>query len=65
MNYFPLLMNIDYKKVVIVGGGHVARQKVEALLPTKAVLTVISPEITETLQHYVDEGLVTWKEKDI
>ncbi|MEH7276550.1 NAD(P)-dependent oxidoreductase, partial [Neobacillus vireti] len=33
MNYFPLLMNIDYKKVVIVGGGHVARQKVEALLP--------------------------------
>jgi precorrin-2 dehydrogenase/sirohydrochlorin ferrochelatase len=63
MNYFPLLMNIDYKKVVIVGGGHVARQKVEALLPTKAVLTVISPEITEALQNYVHEGLVTWKEK--
>src|SRR4051794_16217993 len=63
MNYFPLLMNIDHKKVVIVGGGHVARQKVEALLPTKALLTVISPAITETLQNYVNEGLVIWKEK--
>ncbi|MFE4522442.1 bifunctional precorrin-2 dehydrogenase/sirohydrochlorin ferrochelatase [Cytobacillus firmus] len=63
MNYFPLLMNLDYKKVVIVGGGHVARQKAEALLPTKAQLTVISPEITEKLQQYINEGLVTWKEK--
>lgn len=63
MNYFPLLMNIDYKKVVIVGGGHVARQKVEALLPTKALVTVISPAVTEKLQHYIHEGLVTWKEK--
>jgi precorrin-2 dehydrogenase/sirohydrochlorin ferrochelatase len=63
MNYFPLLMNIDYKKVVIVGGGHVARQKAEALLPTKAQVTVISPEVTGKLQHYINEGLVTWKEK--
>jgi precorrin-2 dehydrogenase / sirohydrochlorin ferrochelatase len=63
MNYFPLLMNIDYKKVVIVGGGHVARQKVEALLSTKALVTVISPVVTEKLQHYINEGFVTWKEK--
>jgi len=33
MNYFPLMVNIEFKKVVIIGGGHVARQKVEALLP--------------------------------
>ncbi|WP_040759922.1 precorrin-2 dehydrogenase/sirohydrochlorin ferrochelatase family protein [Sporosarcina newyorkensis] len=63
MNYFPLLMNVDYKKVVIVGGGHVARQKIEALLPTKALITVVSPAATETVQQYVREGLVTWKEK--
>ncbi len=40
MNYFPLLFNIEYKTVVIIGGGHVARQKVEALLPTKAKIVV-------------------------
>jgi len=64
MNYFPLLMNIDYKKVVVVGGGHVARQKVEALMPTNALVTVISPSVTEKLYHYIKEGHVTWKEKD-
>lgn len=63
MNYFPLMMNIDYKKVVIVGGGHVARQKVEALLPTAASITVVSPSVTETLQNYINEGLVSWKNK--
>ncbi|PIC65009.1 siroheme synthase [Sporosarcina sp. P13] len=63
MSYFPLLMNVDYKKVVIVGGGHVARQKIEALLPTKAMIIVVSPSVTETVQQYVSEGLVTWKEK--
>ncbi|WP_427037092.1 precorrin-2 dehydrogenase/sirohydrochlorin ferrochelatase family protein [Cytobacillus pseudoceanisediminis] len=63
MNYFPLLMNLDYKKVVIVGGGHVARQKAEALVPTKAQVTVISPVVTEKLEQYIHEGLVTWKEK--
>lgn len=63
MNYFPLLMNLDNKKVVIVGGGHVARQKVEALLPTKALVTVISPTVTEALQHYINEGIVTWRKK--
>ncbi|MBS4190797.1 siroheme synthase [Bacillus sp. FJAT-49705] len=64
MSYFPLLMNIDYKKVVIVGGGHVARQKVEALLQTKAVLTIISPTVTGKLQQYINDGLLTWKEKE-
>ncbi|WP_163139680.1 NAD(P)-dependent oxidoreductase [Bacillus sp. 22-7] len=63
MNYFPLLMNLDYKKVVIVGGGHVARQKAEALLPTKAQVTVISPTVTEKLQQYINKGLLIWKEK--
>jgi precorrin-2 dehydrogenase / sirohydrochlorin ferrochelatase len=63
MNYFPLLMNLDYKKVVIVGGGHVARQKAEALLPTKAQVTVISPVVTEKLEQYIHKGFVTWKEK--
>lgn len=63
MNYFPLLMNVDYKKVVIIGGGHVARQKIESLLPTKAQVTVVSPAVVDTVQQYIDEGLVTWKEK--
>ncbi|MGN7476277.1 precorrin-2 dehydrogenase/sirohydrochlorin ferrochelatase family protein [Solibacillus silvestris] len=63
MNYFPLMVNIDFKKVVIVGGGHVARQKVEALLPTNAQITVVSPTVTDKLKTYIDEGRAVWKRK--
>lgn len=63
MNYFPLMVNIDFKKVVIVGGGHVARQKVEALLPTNAEITVVSPTVTDKLKNYLDEGRAFWKQK--
>lgn len=63
MNYFPLMVNIDFKKVVIVGGGHVARQKVEALVPTKAQITVVSPTVTDKLKTYIDEGRAVWKQK--
>ena len=63
MNYFPLMVNIDFKKVVIVGGGHVARQKVEALLPTNAQITVVSPTVTDKLKAYIDEGRAVWKQK--
>lgn len=63
MNYFPLMVNIEFKKVVIIGGGHVARQKVEALLPTNAEITVVSPTVTDKLKTYLDEGKAVWKQK--
>ncbi|MFY0742461.1 NAD(P)-dependent oxidoreductase [Solibacillus silvestris] len=63
MNYFPLMVNIEFKKVVIVGGGHVARQKVEALLHTNAEITVVSPTVTDKLKTYLDEGKAVWKQK--
>ncbi len=39
MSYYPLHLNIEYKTVVIIGGGHVALQKVEALLPATEAIT--------------------------
>lgn len=63
MNYFPLMVNIEFKKVVIVGGGHVARQKVEALLHTNVEITVVSPTVTDKLKTYLDEGKAVWKQK--
>lgn len=63
MTYFPALLNIDYKKVVVVGGGNVATQKVRALLPTKAKIHIISPDLTAELASYVEEQSVIWHEK--
>lgn len=62
-NYFPIHINIEYKTVVIVGGGHVATQKVASLLPAKASIVVVSPTLHDTLLPLAQAGHITWREK--
>lgn len=64
MSYYPLHLNIEYKTVVIIGGGHVALQKVEALLPAKAKIVVVSPQVTTELQKYIATEAITWHQKE-
>ena len=62
-NYYPIYMKLDYKKVVIVGGGHVAVQKVATLRDTKAIITIISPDLHPQLLPLAEEGVITWYKK--
>lgn len=43
MAYFPLFVNLEGKKVLIVGGGSVALRKSQVLADTGASITVITP----------------------
>lgn len=63
-NYFPIHINLEYKTVVIVGGGHVATQKVASLLPAKAHIVIVSPTLHDTLQPLAESGQITWKQKE-
>lgn len=63
-NYFPIHINIEYKTVVIVGGGHVATQKVASLIPAKANIVVVSPTLDDSLFPLVEAGEITWREKE-
>lgn len=63
-NYFPIHLNIEFKTVVIVGGGHVATQKVASLLPAKANIVVVSPTLHDTLVPLVKSGEITWRDKE-
>lgn len=63
-NYFPIHINIEYKTVVIVGGGHVATQKVASLLPAKANIVVVSPTLNDSLVPLAESGQITWHEKE-
>ena len=42
--YYPIMLNLQGKKCVVVGGGHVALRKVKMLLDCGADITVISPK---------------------
>jgi precorrin-2 dehydrogenase/sirohydrochlorin ferrochelatase len=45
MKLYPVMINLEGKKAVVVGGGTVALRKVRDLLECGAVVTVISPGI--------------------
>ncbi|MFJ8459598.1 MULTISPECIES: precorrin-2 dehydrogenase/sirohydrochlorin ferrochelatase family protein [Lysinibacillus] len=63
-NYFPIHINVEYKTVVIVGGGHVATQKVASLLPAKANIVIVSPTLDDSLLPLAESGQITWREKE-
>ena len=49
---------------MIVGGGLIAERKVSMLVRAQANITVIAPELTENIKNKVDEGTISWKEKN-
>jgi precorrin-2 dehydrogenase/sirohydrochlorin ferrochelatase len=58
MSYYPVLIQLDGKKVLVVGGGTVAQRKIETLLEYGAVVQVISQELTPRLRKFSDEGKI-------
>ncbi len=41
--YFPIMLDLTGRKCVVIGGGTVARRKIESLLEAGASITVIAP----------------------
>lgn len=64
MDYYPINLNLDGKKVVVIGGGKIAQRKVTGLMETGADITVISPALTHQLNEYVQTGEINWQKKD-
>lgn len=57
-SYYPLLLDLKNKKVVVVGGGGVAERKVLGLLSAGALVKLVSPKATETLVEMASDGLI-------
>src|ERR1051326_5889546 len=49
MTFYPIFLNLQGRRVVVVGGGEVAERKIESLLDTGAWVGVISPEGTPAI----------------
>jgi len=56
--YYPVFLDLTGKRCVIVGGGQVAERKCRSLMKTRALITVIAPEITKGLRTYKDKGVI-------
>lgn len=62
--YFPVMLNCEGRKCVIVGGGHVAERKAESLLNSGANVVVISPELTAGLKASYEQGILDWIQRN-
>ena len=63
MDYLPLFLDIKNKPCLIVGGGAIAARKVSMLIRAQAKLSVLAPEITDDIQHKVDQTEIEWHRK--
>jgi len=58
---YPIVMNVQGRLAVVVGGGTVAERKVAALLEAGATVRVVSPELVPALERLRDRGQITWE----
>lgn len=63
VNYFPISLNIENRLCIVIGGGKVAARKAQSLLTNKGKVTVISPELEETLSKLATEGSIQWTQR--
>lgn len=57
---FPLTLRLAGRRVVVVGGGHVATRRVHALVDAGARITVVSPTVTARLSELAESGRIDW-----
>lgn len=62
-NLYPVFLNLKHKKVYLIGGGQIAARKLEGLMQSEAVITIISPTLNDSILTYVNNGLVHWIQK--
>lgn len=60
MSYYPIFLNLTYKKALVVGGGLVAQRKVETLLEHGASTSVVSQKLTVRLKELAEEKKIQY-----
>ena len=56
MSLYPIFLKLEGHKVLIVGGGAVAEQKIEGVLRSATDVTVIAPLVTDRIARWASEG---------
>src|SRR4030043_138787 len=62
--YYPILLNIQGKKCLVVGGGEVALRKAQTLVEHGATVEIVSPSLCPGLKELVKDGAVRAVLKD-
>ncbi|MEP2641838.1 siroheme synthase CysG [Roseobacter sp.] len=65
MKSFPMFIRTTGRRVVILGGGEQAAQKMRLILKSDARIEIAAPSLDPELQSVVQDGRVTWHQGPI
>ena len=60
---YPSGLRLAGRRVLVVGGGHVAQRRVPQLIAVGADVHVVSPVVTPAIEGLVGSGEITWHER--
>jgi len=58
MAYYPVFIELQDRRCLVIGGGREAQRKVEGLLAAGGRVDIISPKLTRDLQRMLAEGKI-------
>ncbi len=59
MGYFPIYLEMSGRRCLVIGGGEVAERKAAALLAAGALVTVLSPDVTEAIADWFKQKTIS------
>jgi uroporphyrin-III C-methyltransferase/precorrin-2 dehydrogenase/sirohydrochlorin ferrochelatase len=60
---YPSGLRLEGRRVLVVGGGHVAQRRVPRLLAAGADVVLVSPETTPAVEGLAGSGEITWHQR--
>ena len=63
MTLFPAFLKLANRRVLVVGGGSVAAQKIPGLLEAGAQVHVVSPKLSPGVAEFLRGNQITWSPK--
>lgn len=64
MSLFPIFVKLEGRPVLLVGAGPIGESKIGGLLSSGAVVTVVAPTATATIQTLARHGRISWRQRE-
>jgi len=61
---YPVILDLNGKPCLVVGGGKVANRKVDGLLQAGARVTVVAPKVTPSLAELASDSTITLHQRE-
>lgn len=61
--FFPIFWDIRNKNIIFIGGGKIASRRLSVMADFECSLTVIAPQITDSIRSLVQSGRVAWRQE--